>query len=260
MIRVVVGGATGKMGSTICSLIQRQDDMRLVGGIVSASGGHVGTELAPGVSAVGEDRMTAVLSGVDVYVDVTSPDAAGKTLPRAVESGVNVVVGTTALDERTVRALREGIGARGLSAVLTPNFSIGVNVFWKTCGILAKALQDYDVEIVEVHHNMKKDAPSGTAKRAAEIIASQTGRREMVYGRQGVTGPRGRVVGIHSVRAGDVVGEHTVIFAGRNERIELSHRAHSRDAFAEGCLAAVRWVAPRRDGIVHTMEEVLGLC
>jgi len=124
---------------------------------------------------------------------------------------------------------------------------------------LAKALPGYDVEIVEVHHNQKKDAPSGTAKKAAQIIASVDGIDKMVYGREGNVGARGREIGIHSVRAGDVVGEHTVIFAGRKERIELTHRAHSREAFAEGCVTAIRWVAGRNDGKVHTMYEVLGL-
>jgi len=143
--------------------------------------------------------------------------------------------------------------------VFAPNFSVGVNVFFKACGELARSLPDYEVEIVEVHHDLKKDAPSGTAKRAAEIIGQATDNMNFIYGREGNVGARGKEIGIHSVRAGDVVGEHTVIFAGKKERIELTHRAHSRETFAEGCVLAIRWAAGRSDGKVHGMNEVLGI-
>ena len=142
--------------------------------------------------------------------------------------------------------------------MISPNFSVGVNVFWKACEVLAKALDGYEVEIIEVHHDKKKDAPSGTAMKAADIISQATDVDKYVYGRQGAVGARGKEIGIHAVRAGDVVGEHTVIFAGNRERIELTHRAHSREAFAEGCITAIRWVNGRKDGEVHTMAEVLG--
>jgi len=124
---------------------------------------------------------------------------------------------------------------------------------------LARALPEYEVEIIEVHHDKKKDAPSGTAVKAAQLIAAENGVDRFVHGRNGMVGARGREIGIHAVRAGDVVGEHTVIFAGNRERIELTHRAHSRMAFAEGCIVAIRWIAPLRDGKVHGMDEVLGL-
>jgi 4-hydroxy-tetrahydrodipicolinate reductase len=115
------------------------------------------------------------------------------------------------------------------------------------------------VEIIEVHHDKKKDAPSGTAVKAAKIISDATKVDKLVYGREGLVGARGREIGIHAVRLGDVVGEHTVVFAGNKERIELTHRAHSREAFAEGSLAAIRYVAGRKDGRVHSMAEVLGI-
>jgi 4-hydroxy-tetrahydrodipicolinate reductase len=146
-----------------------------------------------------------------------------------------------------------------VSAVVSPNFSVGVNVFWKMCGVLAAVLENYDVEILETHHDKKKDAPSGTAMKAAQIVSEITGIENIVYGRQGNVGARGREIGVHAIRAGDVVGEHMIIFAGNKERIELTHRAHSREAFAEGALTAIRWVSARRDGKVHTMAEVLGL-
>jgi 4-hydroxy-tetrahydrodipicolinate reductase len=146
-----------------------------------------------------------------------------------------------------------------VSAVVSPNFAVGVNVFLRTCEMLASALSDFDIEIVEMHHAEKKDAPSGTAIRAAQIISEVTGIEKIVYGRHGNVGARKKEIGVHAIRAGDVIGEHTAIFAGKNERLEIMHRAHSREVFAEGCLKAIRWVAHRRDGKVHDMYEVLGI-
>lgn len=259
MIDVVVAGATGKLGSLVCRLVEQQEDMRLVGGVVSSSGGHVGKEVAAGVMAVGPDRLVSALSEADVYLDVTSPSAAEQNLRIAVPTGVNCVIGTTGLNDSFIRELRDMFAAQGSSAVITANFSLGVNLFWKQCEQIARALPDYEVEIIEVHHDKKKDSPSGTAVRAAQIISEATGVDKLVHGRQGMVGARGREIGIHAVRIGDVVGEHTVIFAGNKERIELTHRAHSREAFAEGSLAAIRYVAGRRDGQMHGMAEVLGL-
>ena len=259
MIDVVVAGATGKLGSLVCRLVEQQEDMRLVGAVVSSSGGHVGKEVTAGVMAVGPDRLVSALSEADVYLDVTSPSAAEENLRIAVPTGVNCVIGTTGLNDSFVRELRDMFAGQGSSAVITANFSLGVNLFWKQCEQIARALPDYEVEIIEVHHDKKKDSPSGTALRAAQIISGATGVDKMVYGRQGMVGARGREIGIHAVRMGDVVGEHTVIFAGNKERIELTHRAHSREAFAEGSLAAIRYVAGRHDGQMHGMAEVLGI-
>jgi 4-hydroxy-tetrahydrodipicolinate reductase len=259
MIRVVVGGATGKLGSMVCSLIGQQTDMRLVGGVVSAGSDNVERLIGPGIYTVGSDRLAAAVENADVYVDLTTPMAAERNIPAVMRNGLNYVVGTTGISPPAMERFASSLKEYGSSAVVTPNFSVGVNVFFKTCETLAKALPGYDVEIVEVHHAQKKDAPSGTAKKAAQIISEATGIDKLVYGREGNVGARGREIGIHSVRAGDVVGEHTVIFAGRKERIELTHRAHSREAFAEGCVMAIRWVANRKDGTVHTMNEVLGI-
>lgn len=259
MIKVVVGGATGRLGALVCALVQDQQDMRLAGAVVSDGSANVGKEIAPGVRAVGASHLSEVLEGADVYVDLTSPAAAEVNILRAVRKGVNYIIGTTGIAANVMDSFRSSVRSTGSSAVLAPNFSVGVNVFFKTCEELASALPGYDVEIVEVHHNKKKDAPSGTAREAADIIARAAGIEQMVCGREGNVGARGKEIGIHSVRAGDVVGEHTVIFAGRKERIELTHRAHSREAFAEGCVVAIRWVAGRDDGEVHTMREVLGI-
>lgn len=259
MIRVVVGGATGRLGSLICNIVRLQNDMQLVGGIVSKTGGYAGREIAPGILAFGADEMAKVLEGADVYLDATSASAAEKNLLRIPSLGVNCVIGTTGLSEDFLKSFEGQVAENNVSAIISPNFSIGVNVFWKICGILAAVLEDYDVEIIEMHHDKKKDAPSGTALKAAQIVSEVTGIEKMIYGRFGVTEARGKEIGIHSIRAGDVIGEHTIIFAGNKERIELTHRAHSREAFAEGAITAIRWVSARRDSKVHSMAEVLGL-
>ncbi|QLH75157.1 MAG: 4-hydroxy-tetrahydrodipicolinate reductase [Methanomassiliicoccales archaeon] len=259
MIRVVVAGATGKLGSLVCRLIEAQDDMCLAGAVVSANGGHVGKEIAPGVHAVGPDDIGALVKEADVFVDVTPASAAEVNLMRALPSGINCVIGSTGINEGAIKEVERLIAGKGSSAVLTANFSIGVNVFWKLCEQMARMLPDYEVEIIEVHHDKKKDAPSGTALKAARIISESTGVEKLLCGREGVVGARGREIGIHAVRIGDVVGEHTVIFGGNKERLELTHKAHSREAFAEGCITAVRWVHGKKDGKVHTMAEVLGL-
>jgi len=259
MIRVIVAGATGKLGSLVCGLIAKQPDMKLVGAIVSTTGGHIGREIAPGVKATGPDSIPDLARNADVFVDVTPASAAEVNLRMAVPSGINCVIGTTGLKDDFLKEIELGFHRSGASAVVTVNFSIGVNVFWKACEQLARTLKDYEVEIVEVHHDKKKDAPSGTAMKAAEIISGATGVDKMVCGREGMVGARGREIGIHSIRIGDVVGEHTVIFGGNKERIELAHKAHSREAFAEGCITAIRWVGGRKDGRSHSMAEVLGL-
>ena len=161
MIRVVVGGATGKLGSLVCTLIGEQQDMKLVGGIVSAGSESVGRPIAPGVVATGADRIDEIVANADVYVDLTSPAAAERNLPGLPRPGLDLVVGTTGLSAEAMDRLSSSLKDHGSSAVITPNFSVGVTVFFKTCESLAKALPGYDVEIVEVHHNQKKDAPSG---------------------------------------------------------------------------------------------------
>ncbi|HSV42640.1 MAG TPA: 4-hydroxy-tetrahydrodipicolinate reductase [Methanomassiliicoccales archaeon] len=259
MVDVVVAGATGKLGSLVCKLMAGRRDMRLVGAVVSAEGGNVGREIAPGVRAVGPDGLENALEQADVFVDLTVADVAMADLRRAIPAGVNCVVGSTGLSDAFLCELDEMAAAAGSSVVQTFNFSVGVNIFWKTCVDLAIKLPEYEIEIIELHHDKKKDAPSGTALKAAQLMAQATGVNKFVHGREGMVGARGREIGIHAVRIGDVVGEHTVIFAGNKERLELTHRAHSREAFAEGCIQAILWVAERKDGRVHGMAEVLGI-
>lgn len=259
MVDVVVGGATGKLGTLVCRGILSSDDLNLVGAIVSPSGGRVGTEVYPGVMGVGPDSMAEVLRDCDVYVDLTTPAAASANIPQVPDTGANLVLGTTSVDSSALDRLRSNVERCGTSALISANFSHGVNVFWRTCEIMAGFLDGYDIEVIETHHNAKRDAPSGTAKEAVRRMEAVTGIDHEVHGRNGVVGPRGREIGIHSVRAGNIVGDHTVIFAKDMERMELTHKAISRESLADGCLESIRWMAGKRDGKIHNMNEVFGL-
>ncbi len=259
MINVVVGGATGKLGTFVCQKILASDDMKLVGGTVSPDGAHVGKEIYPGITGSTPDMLPELLKDCDVYVDLTSPAAASKVIADIPKSGANIVLGTTAVDQAVLDRMAENVGSSGTSALISSNFAIGVNVFWKMCEIMAKYLPDYDIEVIEAHHNMKKDAPSGTAMEAVKRLSQTTGIEDIEYGRQGVTGPRKKEICVHSIRAGDIIGDHTVIFARNNERVELTHKAISREVFAEGCIESIRWLADKKDGKIHNMNEVLGL-
>jgi 4-hydroxy-tetrahydrodipicolinate reductase len=258
MIKVAVGGATGRLGGMVCDLIAQSEDLELVGALVSEQGGNIGRTIH-GVIAAGPVDLEKVLEDADVYVDLTSAEAASGIIARVPPTRTALVIGTTAIPEEVLEGFEQAVERYGTSAVISPNFSIGVNVFWKACEMLAKALPGYDIEMWEIHHNRKRDSPSGTAVKAAEVLSQATGIDTLVHGREGIIGPRGREIGVHAIRAGDVIGDHTVMFAANMERIELTHRAISRQAFAEGCLAAVRWAAGRNDGKVHSMNEVLGL-
>ncbi len=259
MIRVVVGGATGKLGRLVCEHVLADPELELAGAMVSASGGNVGKELHPGIFAFGPDELEGRLEGADVYVDLTSPTAAAENVTKVPATGTAMVVGTTAVPEETVRRLAEEAAAHGAPVLFSANFALGVNVFWKACEMLASALPDYDFEIVEMHHNQKKDAPSGTAVKAIEAVQRGADVGAAVHGREGISGPRGNEIGVHAVRAGDIVGEHTLIIAGNMERLEITHRAISREAFARGCIASIKWIAERGEGRIHQMHEVLGL-
>jgi 4-hydroxy-tetrahydrodipicolinate reductase len=259
MVKVTVGGATGKLGRLVCDLISASDDLELVGAIVSKSGGNIGRELYPGVTATGPDSLYGLLDDTDVYVDLTSPEAASKIIADIPAYGTNIILGTTAVPADIIGNMTANVKKNNTSALVSANFSIGVNVFWKTCAELAKALPDYDIEIIESHHSAKKDSPSGTAVETLKRLQEASGIEDAVYGRYGVTGPRKREIGVHAIRAGDIIGDHTVIFAKNFERLELTHKAISRETFASGCVESIRWLAEKKDGKVHTMNEVLDL-
>lgn len=272
MIGVAVTGASGRMGSKIIRTILEQDDMEVVAAIEAPGtpleGKDIGEAIGVGninVSINGAEKLADVLKDKrpDVLVDFTIADAAVGTIKTASKCGVNVVVGTTGISDEQIADIRKSIEENQIRAVISPNMAVGVNVFFKVIKDLAKILNDYDVEIIEAHHKHKADAPSGTAVRAYEIIAEELGRdkdKSCVHGRQGIVGARTREeIGMHAVRGGDIVGDHTVLFAGDGERIEFVHRAHSRQAFVSGVIKAIRYVVGAPEGKINDMSDVLGL-
>ena len=176
--------------------------------------------------------------------------------------GIGVVVGTTGLSDKQMAQVKDAISAAGVPGMYASNFSVGMNVLFKIAADTAKTLEAYDAEIIEAHHNKKKDSPSGTAMTLAELIEESRGRdlkKDAVYGRQGLVGERkAGEVGIHAIRAGDIAGEHTVLFGATGERLELKYMAHSRDAFAMGCVRAIKWMGKQAPGM-YDMFDVLGL-
>jgi 4-hydroxy-tetrahydrodipicolinate reductase len=266
MIKTGVVGFGGRMGSLISRLILESSDMSLSGAL--EDGGHpaVGKDAAETLGfpksgiRVNSDIRDAFRDS-DVIIDFTFPEVTLKTSEYASQSGKSMVIGSTGFSAEQ----REKIAALSsrIPIVMSPNMSIGVNVLFKIVDMAAKLLDEsYDAEIVEAHHRLKKDAPSGTAIALAQVIAKARGvdlDKRARYERYGIIGQRpSGEIGIQTVRAGDIVGEHCVLFAGGGERIELVHRAHSRENFARGALAAVRWVAGKKPGI-YSMADVLGI-
>ena len=272
MIKIVVTGAGGRISSKIIKAILKQDNMKVVAAIgapnTSLEGEDIGEKIGVGKIGVqinGAQNLAEILKETkpDVLVDFTIADAAVGTIKISAECGVNVVVGTTGFSDEQMALIKESIEANNIKAVIAPNMAVGVNVFFKIIKDLAKILNDYDIEIIEAHHKHKADAPSGTAVKAYEIIAEALGRNKdefHVYGRHGIVGTRKEgEIGIHAVRGGDIVGDHTVLFAGEGERIEIVHRAHSRQAFVTGIIMAVRYVVGAPEGKISDMGDVLGI-
>lgn len=272
MIKVAVTGACGRMGSKIIKKILEQEDMELVAAIespnTSLEGKDVGVLIGVGrlgVPVNGSQNLSKVLEDnkVDVLVDFTIADAAVDTIKTTALNNVNLVVGTTGFSEEQMEEIKAAISKNNIKAVIAPNMSVGVNVFFKILEELTPILSDYDVEIIEAHHKHKADAPSGTAVRASEIIAQQLDRKISevgVYGRAGMVGARNpEEIGIHAVRGGDIVGDHLVMFAGDGERLEIIHRAHSRQAFVSGVIKALRFIKDAKSGKISDMADVLGL-
>ncbi len=272
MIKVAVTGAGGRIGSKIIKTILEQEDMEIVAAIGSPDTQLEGKDIGEiigikniGVSVNGAQKLADVLNEtkVDVLVDFTIADAAVETIKTSAECGVNVVVGTTGFSDEQMALIKESIEENKINAVIAPNMAVGVNVFFKIIEDLAKILNEgYDIEIIEAHHKHKADAPSGTAVKAYEIIAEALGRNKneaCVYGRQGMVGKRtDGEIGMHAVRGGDIIGDHTVLFAGDGERIEIVHRAHSRQAFVTGVIKAVRYVVGASKEM-SDMGDVLGI-
>ncbi len=266
MIKVIVMGAAGKMGSRIIHLIGESPGIQLQGAIERKAHPRLGQDAGEvagcgrlGISITNE--LDRVLGQGEVVIDFTEPAGTLGILPAVAKAQKAIVIGTTGFKKSETDTIRDY--ARKIPCILSPNMSVGVNLIFKILADMARVTgNDYDIEIVEVHHRFKKDAPSGTALAMARVLADALARdltEVGVYSRVGAVGERKKKeIGIQSLRAGDVVGEHTVIFGGLGERIEITHRAHSRDNFARGALLAAQWVATRPPGL-YDMMDVLGL-
>lgn len=272
MIKVTVTGAAGRMGSKIIKNILKQDDMTIVAAIESPNTSLEGKDIGEviGIGNIGikispSNKLNEVLKKVksDVLVDFTIADAAVNTIKTATINNVNLVVGTTGFTDDQMIIIKEAIQQYKVKAVIAPNMAIGVNVFFKVIKDLAPILSDYDIEIIEAHHKHKADAPSGTAVKAFQIIADELAdeqKKTCVYGRQGLTGERTtNEIGMHAIRGGDIVGDHTVLFAGDGERLEIIHRASSRQAFVNGVIKAIKYIPSAEEGKISDMADVLGL-
>ena len=243
MTRVIIAGSKGRMGQILLACAPRHPDLQVVGQI-----------------DLDDDLRTAITQG-DAVIDFSAPGATLAMVTLCAEHRKGLVIGTTGHSD--IERSQISILKSQIPIVWSSNYSTGVNtLFWLTrqaAGILGP---DFDLEVVEMHHRLKKDAPSGTAKTLAEILASVRGRQLSQvarYGREGIVGERNAAeIGIHSVRGGDVVGDHTVIFAANGERVELTHKASSRETFAHGALRAAHWVVRQKPGL-YDMQDVLGL-
>ena len=265
VLRVAVAGASGRMGRMLIEALRASDDMVLAGALDVAASPAIGSDAtaflghASGV-AITADLRTG-LKDADVLIDFTRPEGTLAHLALCCELGVKAVIGTTGFTEPQKAEI--AACAQRTAIVMAPNMSVGVNVTLKLLEMAAKALSTgYDIEIVEAHHRHKVDAPSGTALKMGEVIADALGRDLKdcaVYAREGVTGERDpSSIGFATIRGGDIVGDHTVLFAGIGERIEITHKSSSRATYAQGSLRAVRFLADRKTGMFD-MFDVLGL-
>lgn len=252
MTKVVVCGASGRMGQIIGRMVNESKDLELVGGINLKPSSFFGVEIVEAKDAEALLKRTKA----DVMIDFTIASATVENVKMAARNNVALVVGTTGISPEQRAEMEKAIHGH-VPAVITTNFSVGMNIFWQLVRESAKLLKDYDIEVLEAHHRNKKDAPSGTAKTILQILDEEAGTRKKQYGREGMT-ERQNEIGVHVIRGGDIVGDHTVMFSKNFETIELSHRAYDRSVFASGAILATRWVAGKKPGI-YGMSDVLGL-
>jgi 4-hydroxy-tetrahydrodipicolinate reductase len=266
MIKIAVTGAAGRMGRTLIQAIQETPGLVLAAAVEQPGFSGLGAD-AGELAGVGRLEvpvvadLAAVAASFDVLIDFTVAAATVPNLEVCARYGKAMVIGTTGHDEQQLAAIARLSATTGV--VAAPNYSVGVNATFKLLEVAAGIFgDDVDIEIIEAHHRHKVDAPSGTALRMGEVVAERLGRKlkeVAVFGREGTGVERDRqTIGFSTVRGGDIVGEHTVIFAGAGERLEITHRAHSRMNFAEGALRAARWLADKPQGL-YDMQDVLGL-
>ena len=266
MVKVIVTGAAGRMGTRLVSLLKDSTALALTAAIEDK--GHVSVgEDAGEVAGCGRlgvpirDDLSSVMEHGEVIIDFTTPAATLAHIRIASQHRRSVVIGTTGFSPTELAELRTRV--KPIACVFSPNMSVGINLLFKVIADMATVLgEDYDIELVEAHHRFKKDAPSGTALKMAEVLARAIGQeleQAGVYARKGLVRERKRgEIGIQSVRAGDIIGDHTVVFGGMGERIEVTHRAQSRDTFARGALRSAEWVV-RQPPALYDMLDVLGL-
>jgi len=261
MTRVIINGACGRMGGRLVDLVVEDPELKLVGALEKSDDPRLGSDIGTvhGKGEIGVVLSDEMAPDADVLIDFSTPESTVLRAKQCAENEIALVIGTTGLTPEQKKAV-EG-AAESVPCLMAPNMSLGANLLFDLAAQVARALgEEYDVEIVEVHHRFKKDAPSGTATRILERIADATGRsahKDAIYGRHGQVGERTRTeIGVHAVRSGDVVGDHIVIFGTLGERIELVHRAHTRDAFAKGALRATKFVVQKPPGM-YSFSDVL---
>ncbi len=266
VVRVGVCGAAGRMGKTILEVCQETEDVSIGAAIEYQGSPFIGVD-AGELAGIGRidipvsDDIRPVTDQFDVLIDFTVATSVASNIEKCARAGKRMVIGTTGLGVKERDLIEKTAGKTAI--VFAPNMSIGVNLCFKLLEMAARVIgDDTDIEIIEAHHRHKKDAPSGTALRMGEVIAGTLGRdlkQCAVYGREGITGERDKkTIGFETIRAGDIVGEHTVMFASNGERVEITHKATSRKTFAAGAVRAAQWIFTREKGL-YDMQDVLGL-
>lgn len=265
MMKIAIAGATGRMGKMLIEAVLNTADTQLVGALEHSScpqlGEDAGAFLGKKTGVAITSDVAQALSGAEFLIDFTRPEGTMAHLAVAEKTGTKMIIGTTGLSSEQIENLKKASGK--LAIVFAPNMSVGVNATFKLLEIAAKMLnQGYDIEIIEAHHRHKVDAPSGTALKMGEVIADALGEKlddVAVYAREGHTGERKNgSIGFATIRGGDIVGDHTVLFAGDGERIEISHKSSSRQSYAQGSLRAARFLQNHASGL-YDMQDVLVL-
>ena len=265
-IKIGICGAAGRMGKAILEVCHEADDIEIAAAIVHDGSSIIGIDAGEqaGIGKIGvtiSDDIAIIADQIDVMIDFTIASSLTENLEKCRAAGKAMVIGTTGLDDNQKALITKA--ADDIPIVFAPNMSVGVNLCLKLLEMAAQVIgDDTDIEIIEAHHKHKKDAPSGTALRMGEVIADTLGRNLKdcaVYGREGLTGERDKnTIGFETIRAGDIVGEHTVMFASAGERVEITHKATSRKTFASGAVRAAQWLADKDKGLFD-MQDVLGL-
>jgi 4-hydroxy-tetrahydrodipicolinate reductase len=266
MIRIAIVGVSGRMGTVLCKAAEQANETTLAAAISRPNSLSIGKDAGElsGLGTLGikvVDDLSSVIDDFDVLIDFTRPDDSMVIIEQCQKAGKQIVIGTTGYSDAQKSVIAEA--AKDIAIVLAPNMSVGVNLALNLLALAAKVMGDYtDIEIIEAHHRHKVDAPSGTALRMGEVIADALGQDLKdcaIYGREGITGERDRkTIGFSTIRAGDIVGDHTVMFADEGERLEITHKATSRMTFANGAVRAAIWLKDQPKGL-YDMQDVLGL-